>query len=276
MKLKLLLYTICLLAIANCSSKKKGVQVIEKPKVALIEVEPVELPPVKEERHIKKLKKTNGSLKNKTLEYIEKYASLAVLEMHKHKIPASIKLAQAILESGSGVGELALKSNNHFGIKCHRQWKGERVYHDDDIEKECFRKYENIKASYSDHSKFLTQRKWYFFLFDYNIKDYKSWAFGLKKAGYATDIKYSIKLINIIETYKLYEFDKVKIKGFAIENNTKKESSLKRKKQKNHKVKKGDTLYSISIKYNTTVEELKRLNNLKSNKISIGYNLRIN
>ena len=134
--------------------------------------------------------------------------------MHEHRIPASITLAQGILESGSGQGQLASKSNNHFGIKCHTSWKGERVYHDDDEDQECFRKYQYVETSYDDHSDFLVNRKRYAFLFDYNTNDYKKWAKGLKKAGYATDKKYPNKLISIIERYKLHAINKVKNKDF--------------------------------------------------------------
>ena len=128
--------------------------------------------------------------------------------MEKYKIPASITLAQGILESGNGLSTLAKKSNNHFGIKCHKGWKGERVYHDDDEKGECFRKYTYVQTSYEDHSKFLTSRQRYAGLFKLKKTDYKGWARGLKKAGYATDKKYPKKLIKIIQDYKLYEFDK--------------------------------------------------------------------
>lgn len=139
--------------------------------------------------------------------YIERYAPIAVSEMYRSGIPASITLAQGILESGSGRSELAIKSNNHFGIKCHNGWKGGKVYHDDDAKGECFRKYDNPEDSYEDHSDFLRYRDRYKFLFDFEITDYKSWAYGLKKAGYATDPSYPTKLISIIENYKLYVYD---------------------------------------------------------------------
>lgn len=139
--------------------------------------------------------------------YIQRYSEIAVSEMYRSGIPASITLAQGLLESGYGRSELALKSNNHFGIKCHNSWEGERVYHDDDAKGECFRKYDTPEDSYRDHSDFLRYRDRYKFLFDYKITDYKSWAYGLKKAGYATDPKYPVKLIDLIETYKLYQYD---------------------------------------------------------------------
>ena len=119
----------------------------------------------------------------------------------QYGIPASITLAQGILESGAGRSALSKKSNNHFGIKCHKGWTGQRVFHDDDELQECFRKYKDPKYSFRDHSLFLTQRSRYEGLFAYKKNDYKSWAKGLRKAGYATDPKYPQKLINIIETY---------------------------------------------------------------------------
>ena len=139
--------------------------------------------------------------------YIEKYAEIAVSEMYRSGVPASITLAQGLLESGYGRSELALKSNNHFGIKCHNGWQGGRVYHDDDAKGECFRKYDHPEESYRDHSDFLRYRDRYKFLFDYKVTDYKSWAYGLKKAGYATDPSYPEKLIRLIEDYRLYLYD---------------------------------------------------------------------
>lgn len=140
--------------------------------------------------------------------YIEKYAPLAVSEMYRSGIPASITLAQGMLESGNGRSELALKSNNHFGIKCHNNWSGGRVYHDDDAKGECFRKYGHPYQSYRDHSDFLRYRDRYKFLFDYKVTDYKAWAYGLKKAGYATDPAYPKKLIKLIEDYDLHVYDR--------------------------------------------------------------------
>ena len=140
--------------------------------------------------------------------YIDKYSALAVAEMYRSGVPASITLAQGLLESGNGRSELALKSNNHFGIKCHNNWTGGRVYHDDDAKGECFRKYNHPYESYRDHSDFLRYRDRYKFLFDYKVTDYKSWAYGLKKAGYATDPAYPKKLIKLIEDYDLHIYDR--------------------------------------------------------------------
>lgn len=140
-------------------------------------------------------------------EYIKQYAPLAVEQMKQHKIPASITLAQGLLESGAGQSTLARKSNNHFGIKCHKTWRGRKVYHDDDARGECFRAYRHPRDSYEDHSLFLKGSSRYAFLFDLKITDYKGWAKGLKKAGYATDRSYANRLITIIEDYELYKYD---------------------------------------------------------------------
>lgn len=139
-------------------------------------------------------------------DYISKYAPIAILNMQEHGIPASITLAQAVLESGAGQGELARKSNNHFGIKCHSDWEGERVYHDDDKKQECFRKYKTPEQSFEDHSKFLMKDR-YKKLFDLDIRDYKGWAKGLKECGYATDPNYAKRLVELIELYQLYNYD---------------------------------------------------------------------
>jgi len=140
-------------------------------------------------------------------EYIKKYRELAVEEMKKYHIPASITLAQGLLESGAGQSTLARKSNNHFGIKCGSDWRGKTVSHDDDARGECFRAYKHPKQSYEDHSKFLVGRPRYASLFKLKITDYKGWARGLKKAGYATNPRYAEQLIGIIELYDLYKYD---------------------------------------------------------------------
>ena len=135
-------------------------------------------------------------------EYIKQYAPLAVEQMQRHKIPASITLAQGLLESGAGYSELARKSNNHFGIKCGGNWRGRTVRHDDDARNECFRAYRHPRESYEDHSDFLKRGARYAFLFKLKITDYKGWARGLKKAGYATDPSYANRLITIIERHQ--------------------------------------------------------------------------
>ena len=141
-------------------------------------------------------------------EYIKKYRDIAVEEMERYHIPASITLAQGLLESGAGQGTLARKSNNHFGIKCGGDWRGKTVKHDDDARNECFRVYKNAADSYRDHSKFLAGRPRYASLFKLDMTDYKGWAHGLKKAGYATNPRYAYQLIDIIERYDLYKYDK--------------------------------------------------------------------
>lgn len=142
--------------------------------------------------------------------YIEKYKVTAVKKMLEHGIPASITLAQGILESGAGQSGLAKNANNHFGIKCHKGWTGGTYIMDDDKKNECFRKYNNASESFEDHSLFLTTRGRYAFLFEYKVSDYKKWAHGLKKAGYATNPKYAHLLIKVIEDNKLDQYDKIK------------------------------------------------------------------
>lgn len=145
--------------------------------------------------------------KPSVISYINTYKNIAAQEMQLYKIPASITLAQGILESGSGTSELARNANNHFGIKCKEEWTGDKYYYDDDAKQECFRKYNSAVDSYRDHSVFLTSRPRYAALFKLDINDYKGWASGLKQAGYATEPRYAEMLIRIIEDNKLYEFD---------------------------------------------------------------------
>ena len=150
-------------------------------------------------------------------EYIRKYAPVAVREMYRSGVPASITLAQGLLESAAGRSELAVNGNNHFGIKCH-DWSGKKMYHDDDRRGECFRVYKSADESFSDHSDFLRYRDRYKPLFDNEITDYKAWAYGLRKAGYATDQAYPSKLIKIIEDYHLYDYDKMTPEDFRGES----------------------------------------------------------
>ena len=141
-------------------------------------------------------------------EYVEKYKAIAIAHMERYGIPASITMAQGILESDSGNSRLSLSSNNHFGIKCKKHWTGDRVYYDDDAKGECFRAYPSVEASYQDHADFLDQSPRYDSLFAYNADDYRSWARGLKAAGYATAPDYAERLVKIIESMKLYLLDK--------------------------------------------------------------------
>lgn len=245
------------------SSKKKNTTTKPDKRVE------IENPVYKEtDMYFKKFKKHNSNLNSYTLAYIERYKNIATDKMVEYKIPASITLAQGILESGNGRSTLALKSNNHFGIKCHKGWDGKKVYHDDDRRHECFRKYNNPEGSFDDHSKFLTTRGRYSFLFDLREDNYKAWAKGLKKAGYATDRKYPSKLIALVEEYHLHQYDRIVLK-------TKDKSYKPSKESKTDYiiVSKGDTLYSIAKNNNLEVEDLKRYNNLRTNQISIGQKL---
>ena len=153
------------------------------------------------------LTKFSAQTWNTEEQYIQKFAQYAVEEMEKYKIPASITLAQGLLETGGGQSRLALLGKNHFGIKCKEDWTGKTMSHNDDAPNECFRVYDDPRQSYEDHSIFLATRKYYANLFNLDMKDYKAWAHGLKKAGYATNPKYAHILINKIEKYRLYEFD---------------------------------------------------------------------
>ena len=197
---------------------------------------------------------------NATEEYIAIFSDKAQDEMRQHGIPASITLAQGILESGSGKGRLAKEGNNHFGIKCHTSWKGSKIFHDDDRKGECFRKYRNSLQSFDDHSEFLVGRKRYAKLFTLSKTDYKNWSKELRKAGYATDRKYPEKLISLIERYQLYRFDQ---EVLGVEDSV----------NKKHIVVAGDTLYSLSKKYMISVDELKLLNGLESNELFVGQAL---
>ncbi len=147
--------------------------------------------------------------KNTPQDYIDAYKDDAIREMQLFKVPASITLAQGMLESDNGNSALAVYANNHFGIKCHKEWCGETYTQDDDEKDECFRKYGSVYDSYVDHSEFLKTRPRYAFLFELKLTDYEGWAKGLKSAGYATDPKYADRLINIIERYKLNQYDKL-------------------------------------------------------------------
>jgi flagellum-specific peptidoglycan hydrolase FlgJ len=264
------LFFICSLLLLSCKSKKKLATSSNK-KLSKVE-KTQKKPKIESSKVIINETKITPTPKNASYTevvniYIDNYSKIAKEEMVQYGIPASITLAQGILESGAGRSALSKKSNNHFGIKCHKGWTGQRVFHDDDELQECFRKYKDPKYSFRDHSLFLTQRTRYEGLFAYKKNDYKSWAKGLRKAGYATDPKYPQKLINIIETYQLYSYD-VEVLG----------KKNKRKKEKSSKVKtyfvlKGDTLFSISRKFDITVAALKRYNGLVSNTINIGQEL---
>lgn len=219
---------------------------------------------------------TITTTKNTIEDYITLYAPLAVESMKNYGIPASIKLAQGILESGSGNGTLCRTANNHFGIKCKEEWTGESVAHTDDAPDECFRKYPSALDSYNDHSEFLANRSFYRNLFTLDKSDYKAWANGLKKAGYATDPRYPQKLISIIERYKLYEYDRIALNSGYVPVTSVVAVNSSATVTQDYVVQPGDTLYAISRKFNATVDEIKRLNNLSGNNLSVGQNLRVN
>lgn len=211
------------------------------------------------------------------LAYIDQFDEIAKNNMKQYGIPASIILGQGILESGAGTGPLSVLANNHFGIKCHKEWTGPSVKYDDDAAQECFRKYEQASQSYQDHALFLTTRSRYSSLFALDKGDYKQWAAGLKAAGYATDPKYPEKLIGIIERYQLQKYD-AEILGTdyvptaaAVPNSFVAQSDG----SGTYTVLPGDTLYSISKKFNLSVDELRAKNGLSDNTLSIGQNLLI-
>jgi flagellum-specific peptidoglycan hydrolase FlgJ len=205
------------------------------------------------------------------LAYIEKYNKVAQSNKNKYGIPASIILGQAILESGSGTGPLCVQANNHFGIKCHKDWNGPSISFDDDAVGECFRKYDNPFDSFRDHALFLTTGSRYAPLFILDKKDYRAWAKGLKEAGYATDSLYPTKLIGIIERFQLYKYDDGTLLKDPVYTS---EKVLENPKE--YQVSPGDTLYSISRKFKLSIEEIKSKNNMSDNTISIGQNLKVN
>ncbi|MBT8260917.1 MAG: LysM peptidoglycan-binding domain-containing protein [Flavobacteriaceae bacterium] len=253
---RIILYLVLSVFIVSCGSKRK---VVTKKKRSQSET-------VTTKKTNKKEVNTTSSSSSKINsvdDYILTFKDIAQHEMQKSGIPASITLAQGILESGSGKGRLAVEANNHFGIKCH-DWTGLKIYHDDDEKQECFRKYKNAETSFKDHSEFLTGRKRYAKLFTLKKNDYKGWAKELRKAGYATDKRYPQKLISLIERYQLYKYDEDVGVPYQEENS-----------YTEHVVVKGDTLYSISKKYNLTVEKLKALNNLNNINLSVGQVLKV-
>ncbi|HEY6143436.1 MAG TPA: glucosaminidase domain-containing protein [Flavobacterium sp.] len=222
-------------------------------------------------------KAKTGSASELVNGYILDYKDIAMSNMKKYGIPASIILAQGILESGSGQSKLALTANNHFGIKCAKDWNGEAVYQNDDASQECFRKYKNPEESYQDHADIVSKRTRYASLFDLPKGDYKGWAKGLRAAGYATDPNYPEKLISYIERYHLDQYDNMVLgKDYVLDKNQTAQTTVSVNKGANqYVVEQGDTLYSISKKFNISVEDLKRKNNLFENSISIGQTILI-
>ena len=236
-----------------------------------------------------------------TLAYIDTFKAVAIEEMNAYGIPASITLAQGILESGSGNSSLAKYANNHFGIKCTSDWKGKAYYKDDDQGNDCFRVYKDARESYKDHSEFL-KRKRYSFLFELDKNDYKNWAQGLRTAGYATNPKYPDLLISVIEKYSLFQYDQPETEKEKINREDRVFSQINANipveakkfapvavapkdppqgtdstvnQETHYTVKQGDTLFKIAQLYKLTVDELKLINKLTDNNIKVGQKLLI-
>ncbi len=273
MKIRFLIAVFTFLFLTSCGSKRKVTTVYKDNRTEKV-VDQVVIPEVKttEKSSIPVVKVPARTYEEIKINYIKKYHQVAIQEMEIYRIPASITLAQGVLESRSGTSQLTMRSNNHFGIKCHKGWTGGRTYHDDDEKGECFRVYKDPSNSFRDHSLFLALRKRYADLFKLKITDYKRWARGLQKAGYATDKTYPQKLIKIIEQYELYKYDTMAL-GNNSEDIRVKEVESSTVKESSHVVKKGDTLYSISRRYNISIDKLKQLNKLEDNMISIGQEL---
>ena len=230
----------------------------------------------------------NAQQKREILVYIQKYKDISISEMKRTGIPASITMAQGILESGFGKSALTLRSNNHFGIKCHSSWVGKRTYHDDDRQGECFRVYDQAEDSYKNHSDFLVKNNRYKFLFRLSKDDYASWAYGLQEAGYATSKTYASRLINLIERYDLDKMDRgvwkeghsdlfVSEDELLAGNNTATRGSNAAVRKK-HRVmvhpnrvkfvyaKSGDTFAVLSKKYDISIEKLVEYNDFDYSK----------
>lgn len=207
--------------------------------------------------------------------YINQYKDLAIAQMLRYNVPASITLAQGLLESNAGMSELATKGNNHFGIKCH-DWTGATTYHDDDASQECFRAYNDVYESYEDHSRFLAKQPRYSSLFKLHRTDYKGWARGLKRCGYATNPTYANSLINIIELYKLQQYDKAdKYDQFMVKRSDVKGGSTGKNLHPIHiynknyylQARDGDTFKSIAKEVGISSRKLARYNERDKNDV---------
>lgn len=228
----------------------------------------------------------SSSLSKNYIKYIDNYKDIAILHQQKYGIPASITLAQGLLESGAGRSTLAREAKNHFGIKCHRGWKGRGFYMDDDAKDECFRVYESVENSYEDHARFLKKKR-YERLFHLKVTDYKGWAKGLSRCGYATDPAYPQKLIRIIEDYKLYEYDegqKKRADRKHLEGDEEMEHSIEevivaeimqahKMKQKNGlyyvKARNGDTFKLIGEEFGISDKKLAKYNDYKDKRADL-------
>lgn len=267
-----LLLGVLLLGVTSCASRKSTV-----------------LRPGKETSSSRSTTASRGATSISGLSYIDRYKDIAVAEMNRYGIPASIKLAQALLESGSGNSYLAKKANNHFGIKCGGTWNGKSVNRPDDRANDCFRVYTSPEQSFEDHSQFLL-RKRYEKLFRLDKDDYKGWARGLKDAGYATNPRYPQLLIDLIERYELYKYDRLESSYVAKEVREEKVEEIIHIKEVDepqeepeeiksavamiiHEVKSSDTLFGIAKEYGVSVEQIKTLNSLSSENLSLGQML---
>ncbi|MRI02562.1 LysM peptidoglycan-binding domain-containing protein [Kriegella sp. EG-1] len=270
---KLILFCVIIISVSSCKVKQKVTYSDPSKRGPKVVVDKESNRNRDKEEGLYPLPEDSGRFQkfeiNSISDYIAEFSEIAQFEMKAFGIPASITLAQGLLESGFGKGELAAKTNNHFGIKCHTGWQGDYDFHDDDEKGECFRKYNHPMYSYRDHSHFLTSRSRYAFLFDFKPYDYKKWAKGLSKAGYATDKKYPQKLISLIEKYKLYQYDL----NTEVRSDIVVASSGLNSVANIHTVQQGDTLYSISRKYAISVEELKRLNKMNNTNLAIGQQI---
>lgn len=224
---------------------------------------------------------------NSAIDYIEKYKSLAINEMLITGIPASITLAQGMHESANGSSQLARNANNHFGVKCSSNWSGKKYYRNGNRRNSCFRKYNSVEEAFKDRSRFLSNNKNYAKLFTYKRTDYKKWAYGLQRSGYASSRYYAAHLIKTIERYDLHKYDLVdstivdslklhsdsSIIDSSIRASKYKKPNIKSDQKIIHKVRNGESLYSIAKKYKVKVENIKKINKLKSSKIKPGQRL---
>ncbi len=277
LKSLLILFTCMISLMTSCGILKKQPS---KPEVR----RPAPAPKTKETESAKARENQIPEIKNYTaITYIERFKQIAIREMNNSGIPASITLAQGILESGNGNSPLALEGNNHFGIKCTPEWRGKTMLKDDDQKDDCFRVYTSPEESFKDHTEFL-KRKRYAPLFELDKNDYRGWAAGLKAAGYATNPRYAELLISLIERYNLNRFDRMETatekivredkvlteiaKNIPLEK--KEEASRPRVIMKIHEVKSGDTLASVSKLFGISVDDIKLLNGLEDANLKPG------
>lgn len=269
-----------LLLFASCLSKH---EVLQNPRVSR-RPPPVHRPGKEAPRPDKETNRPPAPATSTSgYDYIEQYKAIAIAEMNRYGIPASIKLAQALLESGNGNSTLAREANNHFGIKCTPEWAGKKAYQDDDYRDDCFRVYQHAEESFKDHSQFLL-RKRYAALFELDKDDYRGWARGLKAAGYATNPRYADLLINLIERYQLHQYDRPEsqnekrqreevVQTEIVENKPEELQVAEAKAPVRidiHEVKQGDTLAAIARKYGMSTGDVMDLNGLKTESLFVG------